>query len=92
VLVETTMLPATFKSIKVPMLTLYYHKNFLEEDQHVEVSVYEDVYKLISTPDSLKVLKALENPGTHFIGSDIKSKDIESVKEEIMNFLRKIES
>ena len=91
VLVETTMLPETFKKIKTPILTLYYHKNFIEEDQHVEISIYQDAYKLISTPDSLKVLKALENPGTHFIGSDIKSRDIESVEEEIIKFLKKID-
>ncbi|GAA4326845.1 hypothetical protein GCM10023164_29060 [Christiangramia aestuarii] len=92
VLVESTMLPETFKKIEIPVLTLYYHKNFIEEDQHVEVSVYEDAYKLFSTPDSLKVLKALETPGTHFIGSEIKSKDIEVVEKEIMEFLGRITS
>lgn len=61
VLVETTMLPETFKNVKCPVLTLYYHKNFIEEDQHVEVSVYEAAHTLFSTPDSLKVLKPLEN-------------------------------
>ena len=90
VLVESTMLPETFKKIDVPVLTLYYHKNFLEEDQHVEVSVYEDAYKLLATPDSLKVLKALKTPGTHFIGSAIKSKDTEVVEKEIINFLERI--
>ncbi len=90
VLVETTMLPETFGKINIPVLTLYYHKNFIEEDQHVEVSVYEDAYKLISTPDSLKSLISLKHPGTHFIGSDIKSKDIKSVEKEILDFLKKI--
>jgi len=88
VLVETTMLPATFKKVKCPVLTLYYHKNFIEEDQHVEVSVYEDAYKLFSTPDSLKALKPLRTPGTHFIGSKIKSMDTEIVEKEILAFLR----
>ena len=92
VLVETTMVPETFRDINIPVLTLYYHKNLLEEDEHVEISMYEDAYELFSTPDSLKSLKALKNPGTHFIGSDIKSKDIESVEEEILTFLNKIES
>lgn len=92
VLVETTMLPETFKKIEIPVLTLYYHKNFIEEDQHVEVSVYEDAYKLFSTPDSLKKLKALESQDTHFIGSEIKSKDTRSVEMEILKFLNEIES
>lgn len=88
VLVETTMLPETFQKIECPVLTLYFHKNFIEEDQHVEISVYEDVYKLLGTPDSLKVLKALKTPGTHFIGSDIKSKDTEIVEKSILEFFQ----
>ncbi len=90
VLVETTMLPDTFKKIEVPVLTLYYHKNFIEEDQHVEVSVYEDAHKLFSTPDSLKSLIPLKTPGTHFIGSEIKSKDTQIVEKEILDFLKRI--
>lgn len=88
VLVETTMTPETFKKVKSPVLTLYYHKNFMEEDEHVEVDIYEDVYKLFSTPDSLKKLVPLKTPGTHFIGSDIKSSDTEIVEKEIIEFLR----
>ena len=90
VLVETTMVPETFRDIHLPVLTLYYHKNLLEEDEHVEISAYEDAYKLFSTPDSLKSLIPLKNPGTHFIGSGIKSSDIESVEEEILEFLEKV--
>lgn len=86
VLVETTMIPETFKKVKCPVQTLYYHKNFLKEDQHVEVSIYEEVHKLFSTPDSLKQLIALKTPGTHFIGSDIKSNDTEIVEKKIMKF------
>ncbi len=92
VLVETTMIPETFKEIDVPVLTLYYHKNFLEEDQHVEVSVYEDAYKLFATPDRVKKLKPLETQGTHFIGSEIKSKDTKTVEKEILKFLQEVNS
>lgn len=87
VLVESTMNPNTYKRIEVPVLTLYYQENFLEEDQHVEVSVYEDAHALFRTPKELNRLKALDTPGTHFIGSDIKSRDIESVEKEILEFL-----
>ncbi|QYA26247.1 alpha/beta hydrolase [Gramella sp. MT6] len=92
VLVETTMKPEIFKEINVPVLTLYYHKNFIEEDQHVEVSIYEDAHKLFSTPDSLKSLVPLKTPGTHFIGSDIKSKDTRIVEKEILEFLQKVKN
>ncbi|MFV8226847.1 alpha/beta hydrolase [Christiangramia aquimixticola] len=88
VLVETTMLPQTFKNVKCPVLTLYYHKNFMEEDEHVEVDIYEDSHALLGTPKELVALKPLDTPGTHFIGSDIKSKDINIVEKEIIEFLK----
>ena len=88
VLVESTMLPETFKNVKCPVLTLFYHENFFEEDEHVEVDFYQDVHTLFSTPDSLKVLKALDTPNNHFIGSDIKSQDVEIVEKQIVEFLK----
>ena len=88
VLVETTMLPETFVNVKCPVLTLFYYENFFEEDEHVEVEFYQDVHKLFSAPDSLKVLKALDTPNTHFIGSDIKSSDTGIVEKQIVEFLK----
>lgn len=88
VLVESTMIPETYKKVQCPVLTLYYKKNIFQKDEHVEVSVYSKAHKLLATPDSLNVLKALKSPGTHFIGSDIKSKDINIVEKEITGFLR----
>ncbi|MCM8571067.1 alpha/beta hydrolase [Gramella jeungdoensis] len=88
VLVESTMIPKTYKKVQCPVLTLYYKKNIFQKDDHVEVGVYSEAHKLFSTPDSLNVLKALKTPGTHFIGSDIKSKDINIVEKEITDFLR----
>ncbi|CAL66815.1 alpha/beta hydrolase [Christiangramia forsetii] len=88
VLVETTMLPNTFKKVTCPVLTLYYHRNFIEEDEHVELSTYKDAHKLLSTADSVNVLKPLKTPGTHFIGSQIKSKDTNVVEREIIDFLK----
>lgn len=88
VLVETTMIPQTFKKVKSPVLTLYYHKNFMQEDEHVEVDIYEETHRLLSTPDSMVVLKPLATPETHFVGSDIKSKDIKIVEKAIEDFLR----
>ncbi len=89
VLVSTTMRSEIFKKLKCPVLTLYYQENMLQEDEHVEISVYSEAYKQFSTPDSLKELVELKTPGTHFIGSNIKSKDTEVVEKEIVKFLRK---
>lgn len=69
------------------MLILYYYESFIEENQHVQVSIYEDAYKFFSTSDSLKILKPLKTPGTHFIGSNIKSRGTDILEKEIIKFL-----
>lgn len=88
VLLNTSTTKEIFQQVKCPVITLYYYENFMEEDEHVEVEVYPAVYKLLSTPDSLKKLVELEQPKTHFIGSAIKSKNTEVVVKEIVQFLR----
>lgn len=88
VLLGTSMTVDTFKKINCPVLTLFYYENFIEEDEHVEVEVYPGVHQLLSTPDDQKKLVRLVTPKTHFLGSYIKSKDIEVVLQEIVEFLK----
>ena len=88
VLLESTMKKETFQAIETPVLTLFYRENWFEEDDHVEVEVYPEVHKMLSTPDDKKKLVKLETPKTHFLGSDIKSKNTQVVLKEIVEFLR----
>ena len=88
VLVESTMEDHTFRKVQCPMLTLYYHKNFMEEDEHVEIERYPEVYEAVSTPDSLLELVELATPETHFIGSEIKSKDYHTAQQKAIEFCR----
>lgn len=89
-LVHSTMTDSTFTKVRCPVLTMYYHKNFLKEDEHVEVSLYEDVYEKFSTPDSLLKLKPLDKPKTHFVGSDIKSEDYKTAQRIAIQFIKDI--
>lgn len=86
VLVETTMTQETFANITCPVLTVYYHKSFWEEDERVEIDEYPWMHQMLGTPDSLHALVALSEPGTHFIGSSIKSKDYLTAQREIIDF------
>lgn len=90
VLVSTSMNKDTFQKIVCPVLTLYYHKNFLEEDQHVEVDDFSEVHENLGTPSSQKHLVALAEPETHFIGSEIKSKNTKVVEQEIYEFVASV--
>ncbi|MDN3690082.1 alpha/beta hydrolase [Cyclobacterium jeungdonense] len=88
VLVSTTMKEELFKQIQCPVLTLYYYENILDKDQHVEINRYPEIHQLFSIPDSLNQLTPLQTPKTHFLGSDIKSKDTEVVLQEILKFFK----
>lgn len=90
VLVETTMIPETYEQVKCPVLTLYYHKNEFEEDERVEVDLYPKVHRQFSTPETQNKLEALPTPGTHFIGSDIKSKDYQTALERAIAFCEEV--
>lgn len=89
-LLETTMKPETYSRIECPVLTLYYYDNFLEKDDHVDVSVYPEVHEQLGTPTDKKHLVRLETPGTHFIGSSIKSQDYQSALKVIYMFCEEV--
>jgi pimeloyl-ACP methyl ester carboxylesterase len=86
-LVESQMTKATFEKITIPCLTLYYYKNEQEQDPEVKVSAMLTMHEQLSTPESLKVAKAIPTAGAHVIGGALASKDVESVYREIENFM-----
>lgn len=89
-LVSTTMIRETFTNVYCPTLTLYYYANEFEEDERVEVEVYDEMHAALGSPDGKKKLKALPTPGTHFLGSDILSSDWETPLNEAISFIRSL--
>lgn len=87
-MIETTMLPATFKKITCPVLCLGYYKNEKEQDAVVKVSAMEEMINQLSSTH--KKLVKLPNVGDHVMGSPILSKDVASVQKEIDSFLQEV--
>lgn len=85
-LVESTMKESTFKKVTQPTLMLYYFKDKDHQDPVLKVSAMKRMFTQLATPDSLKRQVAIPNAGNHVLGSPIKSKDIESVKNEVEKF------
>ncbi len=85
-LLETTMIPETYKKVTCPVLTLYYYDDLLHKDRRVDIERYPEVHEQLGTPDSLQKLVSLSTPGTHFIGSSIKSEDYNSALDVIYEF------
>ncbi|SDL31539.1 Esterase/lipase [Salinimicrobium catena] len=90
VLVSTAMSEQTFSKVRCPVLTLYYYENFMEEDEHIEVDDLFEMHYELGTRKEEKRLVSLEEPKTHFLGSEIKSSNTEVVEEEILKFLKTV--
>ena len=86
-LVATTMMEETFQKVRCPVLTLYYYEDAQNEDERVEVDVYDEMYAAFATPPSQLRLQALASPKTHFLGSDIMSKDWRGVVREVLGWV-----
>lgn len=89
-MLETTMLPETFKKVKQPVLMLYYYKDEDHQDKVVRVSAMKKMFDELATPSNVKRAISLPNTGDHVIASPIKSKDVESVETETKKFLEDV--
>ena len=85
-LLESTMKESTFKKINQPTLLLYYFKDEDHQDPVVKVSAMKRMFSQLSTPENLKRQVAIPNAGDHVLGSPIKSKDVQGVKNEVEKF------
>lgn len=85
-LVESTMKESTFKKVIQPTLMLYYFKDKDHQDPVLKVSAMKRMFTQLATPDSLKRQVAIPNAENHVLGSPIKSKDVETVKNEVEKF------
>ncbi|WP_116106572.1 alpha/beta hydrolase [Lewinella sp. IMCC34191] len=90
ILVQTTMVDTTFEKVSCPVLSMYYKENFLQKDQHVEVTRLPAVHDLFATPEGQKMIVTLPTPKTHFMASDIKSKDWRATQRVIVDFCRDV--
>lgn len=86
-MLETSMVPETFKKVTQPVLLLYYYKDSLNQDNVVRVDKMLEMFDQLSTPAELKRKQAMPNTGDHVMASYIKSKDVEGVKKEIEKYM-----
>ncbi len=85
-LIESTMKESTFRKVNQPTLLLYYFKDEKHQDPVVKVSAMKRMFLQLGTPDNLKRQVAVPNAGDHVIGSYVKSKDLQTVQDEIEKF------
>ena len=89
-LIEYTMKESTFRKVKQPTLLLYYYKDEKHQDNVVKVSAMKRMFTQLGTPKELKREVAVPNAGDHVIGSYVKSKDVQTVQDEVEKFATEI--
>ena len=85
-LLESTMKESTFRNVTQPALLLYYFKDKDHQDQVVKVSAMKRMFAQLGTPDSLKRQVSIPNAEDHVLASPIKSKDVQTVRNEVDKF------
>lgn len=85
-LLETTMDPSLFHSIKQPALNLYYFKDGGHQDKTVKVSAILKMHNELGTPRALKEAVAIPDANAHVIGCYLTSADVPAVEAAIDTF------
>lgn len=86
-LLETTMKKSTFEKVRQPTLLLYYFKDDVHQDSVVKVPAMKKMFEELGTPAASKKAVAMPNAGNHVMGSYIKSKDVEGVQSQIIQWM-----
>ncbi len=89
-LLETQMVPETFKKVNQPVLNLYYYKDENHQDQMVNVEKIKWMHGLLATPETKKRIFNVENAGDHILANPIRSKDIQTVFNQTSSFCDEI--
>lgn len=89
-LLEYGMTETTFAKVKQPFFLGYYYKSEEEQDDVVSVAGMQEMFRQISTPDSLKREVAFPNVGHHILASYLKSRDLESVRKSTFEFVEEV--
>lgn len=88
-LLETTMEPGVFHSVKQPALNVYYFRDKQHQDPTVKVSAILAMHKALGTPVDMKEAVAIPDADAHVIGCYLTSKDVPAVEKAIDSFAEK---
>jgi esterase/lipase len=89
-LLSTSMTKSNFKKVHQPALVLYYYKDEVHQDSVVKVSAIQTMFRELGTEAEFKKEEAVPGAGDHVIGSYIKSKDLETVRNDTERFLEEV--
>lgn len=89
-MIDHTMNEETFSKITDPVLMLYYYRDEDNQDHIVSVDRMKEMFLQLGTSDNLKQAFAIEDAGTHIIGSDIFNPNIQAIWSPIVAFCEEV--
>ncbi|MDX2283105.1 MAG: alpha/beta hydrolase [Bacteroidia bacterium] len=89
-LVEETMKPEAFASIRQPVFLGYYFRDEVHQDSTVSVPAMLEMFGQLGTPDALKRKVAFPDAGAHVIGNPRTSKAYAAVEAETLRFMAEV--
>lgn len=89
-LLETTMIPATFKRVSAPAMTAYYYKDEEHKDNIISVEAAAEMMTELSTPENLKRTHALSEVSGHVITTECRTTGLEKVRQISRDFLEEV--
>ncbi|MBW8687700.1 alpha/beta hydrolase [Chitinophaga rhizophila] len=87
-LLESTMDPGLFHTIRQPVLNLYYFRDADHQDKTVKVSAILQMHEQLGTPADKKEAVAIPQAEAHVIGSYLTSHDVPAVERAIDSFVQ----
>ncbi len=89
-LLDKTMTDRVFSRIKQPFFVGYYYKNDTLQDQTISIPAVRSFYEKVNTPPALKSIQAFPEVAHHVMISNLRSKDLQSVKAATYRFAEEV--
>ena len=89
-LIDHTMTKETFAWIKQPVFVGAYYKDDEQQDKVGSVKAMREMMPLLGTSEARKRMVEFPNVGAHVMASPIRSKDVESVRQETFKFAEEV--
>ena len=89
-IIDETMTEENFNVINDPLYLSYYYKDDEHQDQVVSVKRIKEMFNQVSTPVAFKKEVALNDAGTHIIGSSLFNENLESVWSPLVSYCEEV--
>lgn len=89
-LINSTMVPQTFRKVTIPVLTLMYYKDPVHQDSTVKTSAIRWMFENLGTKAASRRLVSIPGAGDHVLCSALRSRDLPAVRKASFDFAEQV--